>query len=260
MSFIDYNNLDLEELKKQWCDNKKPFSYLIHDGFFKKERAAEILDAYPKIDKSHWQGTTYINQKNKFTLTKFGTKHPVLQSVFDELNDEKFLMVMSQITGIKSLLGDEELFGGGLHQSIKGAFLDVHVDFNIHSKTKYHRRMNAIIYLNQDWKEAYNGNLELWDMKSKKMIENIAPAFNRLVVFETNEVSFHGHPKPLNTPDNVSRKSLAVYYYTKDRDIKEVAEDHNTIFFNTEGFSGILKNIRSGIRAGIERIKVKIGI
>src|SRR5690606_32732819 len=146
-----------------------------------------------------------------------------------------FLKKMEQITGIHDIIPDEQLFGGGLHQSVKGAFLDIHVDFNIHETTGYHRRMNAIVFMNKNWKKEYNGFLELWDMKKNKQLEYVSPDFNKCVVFETNEVSFHGHPKPLNTPNDISRKSLAVYYYTKERPEHEVAHSHNTIYVNTEG-------------------------
>jgi len=244
-----------ESLIQQWNDPSKPFRYLVYDNFFHPEKAELILENYPNvIDKGQWDGTTYIHQKNKFTKTKFDESEHVLQQVFNEMNDPDFLTMLSEFTGIDTLLGDEDLFGGGLHQSLKGAFLNVHVDFNLHEKTKYHRRMNAIVYMNKNWKEEYNGYLELWDMRTKTMIANVAPVFNRLVIFETNEVSYHGHPKPLNTPSDISRKSLAVYYYTKERPLEEIAAEHNTVYVNTEGNKGVLKVFLSGMKALKERL------
>jgi hypothetical protein len=75
-----------------------------------------------------------------------------------------------------------------------------------------------------------------------------------MVMIETNEISFHGHPKKLNTPDGINRKSIAVYYYTKDRNDIISAPEHNTIYVNTEGVSGSVKRINSGIKAFLERI------
>ena len=166
---------------------------------------------------------------------------------------------MEKLTDIGDLTGDEELFGGGLHQSINGAYLNVHVDYNIHPKTKYHRRLNVLVYMNKDWKDEYEGHLELWDFtKGKKdLIGRYAPLFNRCVIFETNEVSFHGHPKQLNTPTGKNRKSLATYYYTKSRPSSEIADEHNTIYVNTEGTSGKIKRFRSGIKALLERVNNK---
>jgi hypothetical protein len=256
-ALIDFDRLQAHaaELQQQWNDPKKPFRYLMYDGFFKPEAAEQILAAYPDVTTGNWDGTTYINQKNKFALTKFGDEHPLLQEAFNEFNGPEFLSIVEQITGIQELLGDEELFGGGLHQSVTGAFLDVHVDFNYHQTTRYHRRMNAIVYMNKDWKDQYNGHLELWDMNKKQQIENIAPLFNRCVIFETNEISYHGHPKPLAAPGGMTRKSLAVYYYTKDRPADEIAGEHNTVYVNTEGAGGAVKNLKSGFKAAFERFK-----
>jgi Rps23 Pro-64 3,4-dihydroxylase Tpa1-like proline 4-hydroxylase len=248
---------DIGLLKSQWNNPLKPFKYLVYEDFLVPEIAEKILNEYPPVTQGEWNGTTYIHQKNKFSKTVFGQDHPFLQAIFDELNSSEVLSILSEITGINGLIGDDDLFGGGLHQSINGAFLNVHIDFNLHEKTKNHRRMNLIIYLNKDWKEDYNGYLELWDMKKKNRIEYLAPSFNRMVIFETNEISFHGHPKPLDTPNGISRKSLAVYYYTKERPEKEIAKEHNTVYVNTEGAKGGIKSLISGIKALKERILPK---
>ena len=257
---MDYINLELlldkkEALKNEW-GNKKPFKYIVFDDFFHADRAEEIYQSYPAVTNARWENTTYINQKNKFVKTTF-EDIPLFQKVFDELNSPALMETLGEITQINPLLPDTKLFGAGLHQSIKGAFLDVHVDFNIHPETKAHRRMNLLVYMNKDWKKEYNGFLELWDMDKKKQLEYVAPSFNRCVIFETNEISFHGHPKPLNTPQGVSRKSLSVYYYTKDRDEAEIVDEHNTIYANTQGLGGVLKNVKSGIKAAVERLKNK---
>lgn len=254
---IDFARLEthLASLQQQWNAPERPFRYLVYDNFFRPTAAEQILAAYPPVTRGEWDGTTYINQQNKFACTQFGPDQQLLQQVFAELNGPRFVAVLEQLTGIKDLLGDDELFGGGLHQSITGAFLDVHVDFNYHRTTKHHRRLNVIVYMNPDWQPEYNGYLELWDMSKKEQLEAIAPTFNRCVVFETNEVSFHGHPKPLATPEGVTRKSLATYYYTATRPAAEIAGEHNTVYVNTEGAGGVVKNLRSALKAALERVK-----
>lgn len=254
MKFIDHENFakNLEKHKQDW-NSKTPFRYLVVENFLKPEKAEELLASYPTVDHGVWDGTTYINQKNKFQQREFA-ENSVFTEIFKELNDPSFLKDVSFITGIEELIPDHKLFGGGLHQSINGAFLDVHVDYNIHPETKLHRRLNILVYMNKDWHEQYEGYLQLWDMDKKVMIGNIAPLFNRMVMFETNEISFHGHPKPLKTPQGVTRKSLAAYYYTNTRPEREVAQEHNTIYVNTEGIQGKAKNIFSGIKALLERV------
>jgi Rps23 Pro-64 3,4-dihydroxylase Tpa1-like proline 4-hydroxylase len=255
--YIDFDRLKARQaqLKKEF-QSKTPFRYLSFENFFFADKAELILQNYPSVEAGIWDGTTYINQKNKFQKREFETGS-IFNDVFDELNSVGFLNWLSEITEIPKLLPDEKLFGGGLHQSVNGAFLDVHVDYNIHPETKLHRRLNALVYMNKDWQDDYEGHLELWDMGEKKMLDKIAPVFNRCVVFETNEISFHGHPKPLKTPEGVSRKSLATYYYTVERPIHEIAPEHNTIYVNTEGLQGTMKNLQSGVKAFLERVNKK---
>jgi Rps23 Pro-64 3,4-dihydroxylase Tpa1-like proline 4-hydroxylase len=239
--------------------SKKPFKYVLFDNFFLAEKAEEIYQNYPTIENSSWDGTTYLDQKNKFRKSEFD-KDSIMDKVFKELNSATFLHWLQEITQLEdTIIADPGLFGGGLHQSTNGAFLNVHVDYNIHPDTKFHRRLNVIIFMNKDWQEEYEGHLELWDFsKNKKiLLAKIAPTFNRCVIFETNEVSFHGHPKPLKTPSNVNRKSIATYYYTKTRPANESVADHNTIYVNTEGTSGHVKRFAAGIKAFVERINRK---
>jgi Rps23 Pro-64 3,4-dihydroxylase Tpa1-like proline 4-hydroxylase len=260
MEYINFNSLieRQSEIKRDY-QSKKPFRYVMFENFFDSTKAELIYENYPSIEDGRWDGTTYINQKNKFQKTKF-EKDSVMETVFMELNSQQFLNWLQEITEMDDqLIEDNELFAGGLHQSIAGAFLNVHVDYNMHPVTKFHRRLNVLVFMNKDWKDEYEGHLELWDLtqKDKILIGRYAPTFNRCVIFETNEISFHGHPKPINTPININRKSIATYYYTKTRPAHEIATDHNTIYVNTEGVGGQVKKFTSGVKALLERINKK---
>ncbi len=261
MKVINFELLNEKKAEiKNSYQSEKPFRFVKFDGFFRDDMAELIYNNYPKIEKSSWNGTTYVNQKNKFQKINF-EENSVFNDVFSEMNSEIFLKWLQDVTKIEeTLIADPELFGGGLHQSTNGAFLNVHVDYNIHPKTNYHRRLNVLIYMNKDWKDEYEGHLELWDLSNghKNLLGKYSPTFNTCVIFETNEISFHGHPKPLNTPEDVNRKSIATYYYTKTRPKSEIAADHNTIYVNTEGTSGQIKKFTSGVTAFLERINDKI--
>jgi Rps23 Pro-64 3,4-dihydroxylase Tpa1-like proline 4-hydroxylase len=257
MEFIDINSLNirLADIKTRY-QAQKPFRFVMFENFFVPEKAELIHENYPKIEKGSWDGITFLDQRNKFWKNKF-EPDSLLDRVMHELNSDEFLAWLQKVTQMEdTILGDGELFGGGLHQSINGAFLNVHVDYNFHPTTKYHRRLNVLVYMNKDWKEEYEGHLELWDLSNgkKDFIEKFAPTFNRCVIFETNEISFHGHPKPLKTPGGVSRKSIATYYYTKTRPASEIAETHNTHYVNTEGVTGKIKTFSNGIKAFFERV------
>ena len=88
------------------------------------------------------------------------------------------------------------------------------------------RRVNVLIYLNKNWKEEYGGQLELWDKDMKKCKKKIVPIFNKMVIFSTNDFSNHGHPNPVTCPDNHSRKSIALYYFSKGRPLEEVNKNY----------------------------------
>jgi len=116
--------------------------------------------------------------------------------------------------------------------------LKIHADFNKHPVIKLDRRINALVYLNKEWKEEYGGHFELWDKSMSRCEKKILPKFNTLAIFSTTSYSYHGHPNPLNCPDNRSRKSLALYYYSNGRPKEEVDESlkqHSTIFKSREG-------------------------
>lgn len=260
MELIDIKNLteNFNELKRDF-HSKKPFKYIVFENFFLPDIAEEIYNSYPSIENGKWDGTTYIDQKNKFQKTKF-EEGSLMQNVFNELNSAEFLNWLQNLTEFEEeILGDSDLFGGGLHQSTNGAFLNVHIDYNIHPKTQYHRRLNVLVYMNKNWKDEYEGHLELWDLSNdnKILLSKCAPTFNRCVIFETNEISFHGHPKPLKTPKEINRKSIATYYYTKTRPEHEIAAGHNTVYINTEGVSGQVKRFTSGVKALLERVNKK---
>jgi hypothetical protein len=156
------------------------------------------------------------------------------RSIDDYISSPEFATIMEHITGIQNLLYDPEYHGAGTHDNMSGQGMDAHVDFNLHRTTAYHRRFNAIIYLNKEWKEEWGGNLELhtnpWDFENDQVI-SYPPLFNHCILFETNEYSWHGF-KRVQMPDGreISRKSFTIYMYTKDRPSNEIAPKHGTIY------------------------------
>ena len=65
----------------------------------------------------------------------------------------------------------------------------------------------------------------------------ISPLANRLVIFSTTDFTYHGHADPLLCPSHRSRRSIAMYYYTKTRPEHEISRDakggfasHSTLY------------------------------
>jgi len=157
------------------------------------------------------------------------------------LNSAYFLQFLQKLTGIKEqLIGDPYFIGGGQHEIKRNGLLKIHADFNKHPTLNLDRRVNVLIYLNKNWDESYGGHFELWDENMESCKKRISPRFNTIAIFSTTDFSFHGHPNPLNCPENRSRKSLALYYYSNGRPAEEVVqglENHSTLFKKRKGNS-----------------------
>jgi Rps23 Pro-64 3,4-dihydroxylase Tpa1-like proline 4-hydroxylase len=205
-------------LNRQFRENK-PYPHIHLKEFLEPEIADEMSSEFPGLETDAW--TRYKHQnENKLGLTKRELFPPVVAEVVDELNSPEFVSWLSEVTGIPGLLADDSLEGGGLHQSGQGGFLNVHTDFSTHHYHKHwRRRVNLILYLNPNWDERWGGAIELWDRDVRDCVTKIPPLLNHVLIFETNEISYHGFPEPLSCPEGQSRKSLALYYYTIDQNV-----------------------------------------
>jgi hypothetical protein len=200
-------------LKRQFRENQ-PYPHVHLREFLDPDVAAEMASEFPDMATDAWTRYKHPNE-NKLGLAKRALFPAQLGEVVDELNSPAFVYWLSQLTGIPDLVSDEMLEGGGLHQSGKGGFLNVHTDFSNHHYHKHWRRqVNLILYLNPKWDKQWGGALELWDREMRHCVTKIPPLFNEALIFRTDEISYHGFPDPLRCPETESRKSLALYYYT----------------------------------------------
>ena len=193
-----------------------PYPHIVMDDFLGADVVERMLDEFPKVGSGQWIHYVHFNER-KFGQTKRKHFGPTIGEVVDELNSPRFLDFLRDVTGIEDLLPDETLEGGGLHQSERGGYLNVHADFTVHPHRRdWRRRLNLLLYLNPGWQESWGGYLELWDTEMRECRRKIGPVFNRCVIFSTDPTSFHGHPDPMTCPPGVTRKSLALYYFTQE--------------------------------------------
>ena len=236
--FQNLTEFALEE-KKNYL-TAKPFPNIALNNFFNNDFLNTILNEFPDLSKLH--GSQNYNVKNEIKLSnKNYDKFPAtIKSFIDFLNSDTFLSFLQNITSIEEkLISDPQLEGGGLHEIKSGGVLKVHTDFNRHPTLDLDRRVNVLIYLNKNWKDSYGGCLELWNKNMSMCEKKISPTFNTMVIFSTTDFSNHGHPEPLNCPKDISRKSLALYYFSSGRPKSEVLSKHkkNRTFF--KGRKGI---------------------
>ena len=206
------------KLKEKQYQSASPFPSIYIDDFINEDAANRALDSFPKVKDQGWIHYMHVNEK-KHGLNKRDLLPSEVNEVIDAFNTPEFVSALSNFTGIQNLVPDEMLEGGGLHQTENGGFLNIHADFTVHPhKENFRRRVNLILYLNKDWKEEYGGDLELWDREMKSCETKIAPLFNRAVIFNTDETSYHGLPDPMTCPEDVTRKSIALYYFTEEKE------------------------------------------
>src|SRR5689334_5425841 len=219
----------LAESKREAYAGAHPYPHTVMDDFLPDEVADAVLAEFPDPKRDDW--FAFDSKLERKLATKDDTAMgPVTRHVLAQLNSAAFIDFLERLTGIDGLIPDPHLVGGGLHQIEPGGHLKVHADFNRHPRTGLERRLNVLIYLNRDWKDEYGGAFELWNEDMTSCEEKVMPYFNRCVVFSTTSTSFHGHPEPLACPEGETRKSMALYYYSKTRRASEQNDAHNTLF------------------------------
>jgi Rps23 Pro-64 3,4-dihydroxylase Tpa1-like proline 4-hydroxylase len=224
------NPIDREALRNNFR-NAKPFPFFCVDNFLRQEFAEEVLASFPSFADAQQVGREFkgVNEKGKVQVTDSKLFAGPVRRLNEQLASREFLDLLSYVTGMRDLVADEHLVGGGIHQTGARGHLDVHVDFNYIKERELHRRLNILVYFNKGWLPEWGGNIELWDADVKRCVQSLSPIFNRCVVFETNEISFHG-VSAVKCPDGVSRKSFAAYYYTREAPDHWTGEWHDTIF------------------------------
>lgn len=207
----------------------EPFPNIVLDDFLPVDVAHALSDAFPGPDGIEWVERDNENNRRRYQHDE--TKVPLLlRAMLRELNSRQFLLFLETLTGIECLLPDPYFIGGGVHISGTGDFLKVHADFNWHHKLQAHRRVNALLYLSDEWQPSWDGAIEFWDREMIGPTASILPIFNRIVIFSTGENSNHGQRLPNACPPGISRKVLNLYFYTTHRHDGDMDDPHFTLY------------------------------
>jgi Rps23 Pro-64 3,4-dihydroxylase Tpa1-like proline 4-hydroxylase len=207
---------------------------VVIDGFLEEDLCRRLRADFPDSEERH-----ALNEMGQVGGKAVRMDVRDISDAYRELDrhlqSQEFLDFVSDLTGIPDLLHDPDYVGGGTHENRHGQGLDAHVDFNYHPRTRWHRRLNLIVYLNEQWEPGWGGELELhsdpWDVEANRTV-SILPGMNRAVIFETTETSWHGFSQ-ICLPQghrHASRRSFAIYLYTRERPAQETAPPHATIY------------------------------
>jgi 2-oxoglutarate-Fe(II)-dependent oxygenase superfamily protein len=222
-----------DEIQQEF-QRAKPFRHVAVDNFLELDSCDALLRDFPIFNEKRATNEHGLVGR-KAVVEQVADISPFYRKFYNYINSAPFLEAMSKLTGIPDLIADKTLFGGGTHNNLSGQGLDVHIDFNIDERNMLHRRINLLVYLNKEWEEAWGGAIELHSDPHHPVVDEVAsflPLFNRAVIFETNEYSWHGFKRIAIPPEkqHISRKSFSIYLYTKDRPAEEVLAPHTTFY------------------------------
>lgn len=248
---------NIAKLKAEF-NSAKPYRHIAIDNFLSPEFADKLYTQFPPLEvlNKHYHGLNESKSEGS-NFDSFDSSFNALKSI---LATKEVTDALEKITGIEDLFTTNDNLGAGVHQGKNGSYLDVHIDFNIHHVQKIHRRLNLLIYLNKNWKEEYGGKVELWNEDVSVLGKAYLPTFNRCVIFETNEISYHGY-STITVPEGETRKSFYNYYYTQVGDYK--GKYHDTVF-KARPEEGTMKKIKTEVKEtlknNIKRTMLKLGI
>lgn len=198
----------------------QPFPHAVIDGFLGEELARSLAAAFPGPDHPDWKRRDHAEQAARLGQLQrhaFEGVDPRLRHLLNELSALSFLEFLQTLTGLEGLIPDAHFRGAGLHLTLPGGHLALHVDFNRDRFRALTRRLTVLYYLNPGWQSEWGGDLELWDASASNCVARIAPVLDRLVVMAHGETAWHGHPHPLRSPDGTGRAAVAAYFYTAEQ-------------------------------------------
>ena len=210
--------IDLNNFKKAAKNFGKegPFDHVIIDDFFKPEIADKLAQEFPDFESEAWHKYNNAIEVKK-VCNNWNVFPELTYQAFAFFNSPEFLALLEKevVPGTK-LYSDAGLNGGGWHIHRRGGKLNTHLDYSLHPKLGKQRKLNIIVYMNPNWKEQWGGSLGLWGNESADepgdLVRSVWSKFNRAVIFDTTQNSWHGLPDPLVCPEDEYRKSMAAYF------------------------------------------------
>ena len=216
-----------------------PFKFTVIDNFLSHNLANEAMLNFPPLTDPCWDHSKEEGIEVK-SRTKWKSEFDVPEQIVHVIriaNSSIILEAMSEVFDIPKLMPDPYFSGGGLNVSEKNGHLDVHVDGNYHDASGLNRRMNLLIYFNPNWKKNWGGEFGIYSEEGNNLVRAVAPLFNRCVIFDSHDMSFHGLPNPINFPNDDPRRSIILYYYTKAKrpDNQIVVDELHSALWRSKG-------------------------
>jgi Rps23 Pro-64 3,4-dihydroxylase Tpa1-like proline 4-hydroxylase len=215
-----------KDLQDKWNNPQAtPTKHLIIDNLLPEKEALEIFDAFPRDGSGFFNRDTFREKKK--TSQSLDEFNSILGEITYALQDQRVIDAVSELTGFKSLEPDPMLYAGGLSMMFKDDFLNPHIDNSHDANRSKYRRLNLLYYVSPEWKKENGANFELWN-ESRDEVKTITSKFNRLVIMETNKLSWHSVSTNVS---NEPRCCVSNYYFS------EISPEDSE-YFHVTSFSG----------------------
>lgn len=188
-----------------------PVPWLVFDDFLPTDLFCKVREEINIIPEHIWTKFTRNGSMMKeCNNLKFS---PVIRELALNFNSHEFVRWLEDITGISRIIPDPHLIGAGLMRCYHGDSLKLHTDYNWNEQLHLNRCLSMILYLSPEWDESWQGNLEFWNFDKTECLHRVSPQPNRLLIWNYDERTVHGHPHPLQSPKNVTRDGLRMFYF-----------------------------------------------
>lgn len=200
---------NMNDLRRQFLESGRVNTFVI-DGTLPDSVARQVSESFP--GDSEMVRRASLREK-KYVSSQMNLHDPLLEEVVYAFQDAGFIKLLGEITGLKGLEPDPELYASGLSLMTRGDFLNPHLDNSHDRNRERYRVLNVLYYVSPDWGPEYGGSLELWDEGPRGKPRTIPSQFNRTVCMITHLRSWHSVD-----PVRVNRRRCCIsnYYFSPE--------------------------------------------
>ena len=245
---------DQHQLREAFA-NSGPIRHFVVDNLLPTTLAESVYRAFPAFDSM----VRHVSlRESKSIAVQMNRYAPLAEESIYAFQDSEVVRLVGEITALQGLQPDPNLYAGGLSAMKARDYLNPHID-NSHDKDRrLWRVLNLLYYVTPGWSPDRGGSLELWPEGPGTTPRVIPSLFNRLVIMETHQTSWHS----VNPISGDGIRSCVSNYYFSPHPARAGDEFHITFFRGrpenrlqdlallADGYarSGLRKLFRKGVR------------
>lgn len=215
-----------ESIKKQWQNPRGTKTKYFHlDNLLPNKDVEQIYSAFPRNGEGFFDRESFREKKR--TSSDLSQYNSILSDITYAFQNQQVVSLISETIGLEKIEPDPKLYAGGLSMMFPDDYLNPHIDNSHDGDRNRYRRLNLLYYVSPEWSLENGGNFELWNEERNKA-QTIVSQQNRLIVMETNKLSWHSVSKVLA---NRPRCCVSNYYFSKQ-------SPDGTEYFHVTSFLG----------------------